>query len=192
MQRLVLRLAATPTYWIELWLVMESSDEHGMRSPSRLQCGRRVIQLVTEIRCGSNEERCWRQAHELDASELRDPNQVKQFRETMQAMLGILNLLGSKSGPYLDSIVPLVCATIENSALGEPRLREFLFEQIQPLLSIGREHVRKHVPQIVALVRRYWQGDGSSDKVQMCCVDLLEEICRVLPDEFRYFAARQN
>ena len=45
----------------------------------------------------------------------------------------------------------------------------------------------EHMPLLLTLVRRYWNGDASSERLQLCCIALLEEMCNVQPDEFRYY-----
>lgn len=77
-------------------------------------------------------------------------------------------------------IIPAFAAVTRNSAA---RLQEFHLQQLAILIGIIKQHVRKYMPDIFALVTDLWENQS----LQLPLVSLIESLGKALDAEFRPF-----
>jgi len=94
----------------------------------------------------------------------------------VQAVVFIFRSLGLKCVPFLPQIVP---AFLRVASVCERGLRENIFQHIGALVSIVKQHIRRFLPGIFALINAFWSH----------CLEhilsLIEEISTALKDEFQ-------
>ena len=93
----------------------------------------------------------------------------------VQAVVFIFRSLGLKCVPFLPHIVP---AFLRVASVCERGLRESIFQHLAALVAIVKQHIRRFLPGIFALINAFW---GHSLEHILC---LVEEISEALKDEF--------
>lgn len=112
---------------------------------------------------------------------LRDPSMISQNMNVISALMNIFRNMGLNSVPYLPKVLPFLFNVMRNS---DDNLCEFMFDQLTKLVHIVRQHMRRFLKDIIALVHEYWVP---SPKIMHPILTLLAEISLAVPDDFRAY-----
>lgn len=111
-------------------------------------------------------------------------NSLAQYHSAViDAIVTIFKTLGLKCVPFLGQIIPAFMAVIRSTPTS--RLETY-FNQLAILVSIVRQHIRAFLPDIITIIREYWDA---SDKVQGTILSLVEAISKSLEGEFKKYLA---
>ncbi|KAK3265871.1 hypothetical protein CYMTET_25479 [Cymbomonas tetramitiformis] len=111
---------------------------------------------------------------------LRDGSLSSHHLMVVRSLMFIFQALGLSCVSYLPKVMPVLFHVMRTCEGG---LREFMFQQLTVLVSIIRQHIRKYLDELLALVYEFW---GNAHLMQHL-LRLLEELSRALHDEFRSF-----
>ena len=114
---------------------------------------------------------------------LNDHSLSQHHASVIEAIMNIFRTLGLECVSFLDRIVPAFLGVIRSS--NSSRLESY-FNQLATLVSIVRQHIRNYLPDIVDLLREYWDQSGS---LQSTILQLVEAISRSLEGEFKIYLA---
>jgi FKBP12-rapamycin complex-associated protein len=114
---------------------------------------------------------------------LRDNSLAQYHSAVIDAIVTIFKTLGLKCVPFLGQIIPGFLAVIRSSP---PNRLESYFNQLGILVTIVRQHIRPHLPQILEVVQEFWQA---TPQVQATVLNLVEAISRSLEGEFKVYLA---
>ncbi|KAH9990569.1 FAT-domain-containing protein [Russula vinacea] len=111
---------------------------------------------------------------------LKDQSLSSQHHTVIEAIMSIFKTQGLKCVTFLPQIIPEFAAVTRSSAA---RLQEFHLQQLAILIGIIKQHVRKYMPDIFALVTDLWENQ----LLQLPLVSLIESLGKALDAEFRPF-----
>lgn len=114
---------------------------------------------------------------------LKDHSLLQHHASVIEAIMNIFRTLGLECVSFLDRIVPAFLGVIRSSTT--TRLESY-FNQLATLVSIVRQHIRNYLPDIVELLREYWDQSVS---LQSTILQLVEAISRSLEGEFKIYLA---
>ncbi|KAF8421355.1 armadillo-type protein [Terfezia claveryi] len=115
---------------------------------------------------------------------LKDSSLAMHHSSVIEAIMNIFKTLGLKCVPFLDKIIPGFVSVIKVSA---PSKVESYFNQLAILVSIVKQHIRNYLPEILQLVREYW---NISPTLLGTILLLVEAIARSLEGEFKLYLAQ--
>jgi FKBP12-rapamycin complex-associated protein len=110
---------------------------------------------------------------------LRDPSLSMHHMAAVQAVMYIVHALGTRVVAFLPEVMPPFLGLLRTC---EPGLRDFMFQQLGDFVSIVRSHIRPHLQEITTLIRESWHSP-----LLVAIVKLVEEISRVLADDFKVY-----
>lgn len=108
---------------------------------------------------------------------LRDSALSSHHTMVVQALMFIFKGLQLNSVQFLKEVMPPLLQLVRTC---ENNLRDFAFQQLGILVSIVKQHIRPHLPELFSLIRDFWQP---SLHVQI--IALVEQIALALSDEFK-------
>ncbi|KAJ5074525.1 serine/threonine-protein kinase mtor [Anaeramoeba ignava] len=108
---------------------------------------------------------------------LADPTLATHHTMVVQALMFICKSLGTRIVPFLGQIMPSFLSAAKKS---EPRLREFLFQQLPGIVTIVRHNIREYTDEILTLIREFW-----GDDVLPYSVQLLEQLSELSAAKFK-------
>jgi len=114
---------------------------------------------------------------------LADHTLVTYHGSVIDAIVTIFKTIGMKCVPFLGQIIPGFISVIKSSH--QSRLDPY-FNQLAILVNIVRQHIRAYLPDIIALIRQYW---NTSRQVQSTILSLVEAISKSLEGEFKRYLA---
>jgi FKBP12-rapamycin complex-associated protein len=114
---------------------------------------------------------------------LQDHSLVQYHGNVIDAIVTIFKTIGIKCVPFLGQIIPGFLSVIRSS---HPNRRESYFNQLAILVSIVKQHIRVFLPEIIEVVREFW---NTSTQVQSTILSLVEAICKSLEGEFKKYLA---
>lgn len=114
---------------------------------------------------------------------LKDNSLVQYHSAVIEAIVTIFKTLGLKCVPFLGQIVPGFLAVIRSSPTS--RLESY-FNQLAVLVSIVRQHIRAFLPEIIEVIREFWDA---SPQVQSTILSLVEAVSKSLEGEFKKYLA---
>eukprot|EP00850_Spirogloea_muscicola_P011604 SM000072S21238 [mRNA] locus=s72:583526:601430:+ [translate_table: standard] len=119
---------------------------------------------------------------------LREPAMSSYHQRVVGSLMYIFKSMGLACIPYLPKVMPDLFHVIR---VCEEGLREFLFWQLAQLVNIVRQHIRKYLPELLALVYDYWSvlllPTSTRSATASPVLNLVEALCRALNDEFRMY-----
>lgn len=121
--------------------------------------------------------------HTLMHNILRETSLAQYHSAVIDAIVTIFKTLGLKCVPFLSQIIPGFISVIRSSPAS--RLESY-FNQMAILVNIVRQHIRAFLPEVIEVVREYWDA---SYQVQGTIVSLVEAIAKSLEGEFRKYLA---
>lgn len=114
---------------------------------------------------------------------LKDQSLVQYHPAVIEAIMNIFRTLGLECVSFLDRIIPAFLLVIRSST--STRLESY-FNQLAVLVTIVRQHIRTHLPDIVAILQEYW---NKSPSLQTTILSLVEAISRSLEGDFKIYLA---
>ena len=111
---------------------------------------------------------------------MKDPCSSTQHTMAVQAVAFIFNVLQMRSVPYIQHILPPFINIIRS---GEPRIKEFLLQQLGQIISVVKKHIRSYLDDIFKVLRELWWNTNSS--MQMTLFNVVDQIVVALGGEFR-------
>ncbi|KPM03125.1 serine/threonine-protein kinase mTOR-like protein [Sarcoptes scabiei] len=113
---------------------------------------------------------------------MKDPNASTHHTMAVQAVAFIFNVLRLRSVPYLQNILPPFINIIRT---GEPRIKEFLLQQLGQIISVVRKHIRSYLDDIFKVLRELWTSNNST--MQLTLFNVVDQIVIALGSEFRNY-----
>lgn len=110
---------------------------------------------------------------------LRDPSLGSQHAAVVAGLSAIFRALGPGSVPFLPKVLPVLLAVARGA---DAPLREYALEQLTQLVRTVRQHARRFLPDLLALLLEFW---GAGPRVTRCCLALLAELALSLRDDLR-------
>jgi FKBP12-rapamycin complex-associated protein len=110
---------------------------------------------------------------------LRDASLSAHHVAAVQAVIIIVEALGTRSVPFLPDIMPPFLGLLR---AGESGMREFMLQQLGTLVSVVKSHIRPYLHDIIALIRESWHSP-----LLVPIIKLVEEVSRVLADDFKQY-----
>ncbi|KAJ1558803.1 phosphatidylinositol kinase- protein kinase tor1, partial [Nowakowskiella sp. JEL0078] len=100
----------------------------------------------------------------------------------VQALIYIFKTMGLKCVPFLprEKIIPALITMIRKSPTS---LQHFHFPQLGILITIIKQHIRNHLPQIISLITDTWETAESIPVLQSSLLSITEIIAKSLPPE---------
>eukprot|EP00002_Diphylleia_rotans_P028068 TRINITY_DN5657_c0_g1_i3.p1 TRINITY_DN5657_c0_g1~~TRINITY_DN5657_c0_g1_i3.p1 ORF type:complete len:1876 (-),score=390.71 TRINITY_DN5657_c0_g1_i3:1816-7443(-) len=126
----------------------------------------------------SSEEYCPTVAISALMRILRDPSLSIHHTSVIQAVMYIFKNLGTKSVPFLPYVMPPFLQVMRTC---EAQFREYLFTQLGQLVGIVKQHIKKYLDDIFALIHENWLGLINH------ILPLVEGISLALNDEFKVY-----
>lgn len=114
---------------------------------------------------------------------LSESSLAQYHSAVIDAIVTIFKTLGLKCVPFLGQIIPAFVTVIRNTPVG--RLDTY-FNQLAILVTIVRQHIRAFLPEIIAVIREYWDA---SAQVQATILSVVEAISKSLEGEFKKYLA---
>lgn len=114
---------------------------------------------------------------------LADPTLVQYHSAVIDAIVTIFKTIGMKCVPFLGQIIPAFISVIRSS---HPSRLDQYFNQLAILVNIVKQHIRAHLPDIIKLLRDFWDV---SKQVQSTILSLVEAISKSLEGEFKKWLA---
>ncbi|OTF77170.1 serine/threonine-protein kinase mTOR-like protein [Euroglyphus maynei] len=113
---------------------------------------------------------------------MKDPQASSQHTMAVQAMAFIFNVLKVRSVPYLPNILPPFINIIRT---GDPKIREFLLQQLGQIISAVKKHIRSYLDDIFKVLRELWTTNNST--MQLTLFNVVDQIVLALGSEFRNY-----
>lgn len=114
---------------------------------------------------------------------LKESSLSQYHSAVIDAIVTIFQTLGLKCVPFLGQIIPGFLSVIRSSPTS--RLESY-FNQLATLVSIVRQHIRAFLPEIIDVIREFWD---TSYSVQSTILSLMEAIATSLEGEFKKYLA---
>ncbi|KAJ4958930.1 hypothetical protein NE237_026041 [Protea cynaroides] len=119
---------------------------------------------------------------------LRDPSLSSYHQKVVGSLMFIFKSMGLGCVPYLPKVLPDLFHTVRNC---EDGLKEFITWKLGTLVSIVRQHIRKYLPELLALISELWSSfslPATNRPVHGSPIlHLVEQLCLALNDEFRTY-----
>lgn len=115
---------------------------------------------------------------------LKDPSLGQHHSSVIDAIMNIFKTLGLKCVPFLGKIIPGFLAVTRACPVSK---LDSYFNQLSILVSIVKQHIRNFLPDILALIRDYWE---SAPGLQANILLLVEAIAHSLEGEFKIYLAQ--
>nr|XP_027196731.1 serine/threonine-protein kinase mTOR-like [Dermatophagoides pteronyssinus] len=113
---------------------------------------------------------------------MKDPQASSQHTMAVQAMAFIFNVLKVRSVPYLPNILPPFINIIRT---GDPKIREFLLQQLGQIISAVKKHIRSYLDDIFKVLRELWTTNNST--MQLTLFNVVDQMVLALGSEFRNY-----
>ncbi|QVM09071.1 phosphatidylinositol kinase- protein kinase tor1 [Coccidioides posadasii str. Silveira] len=114
---------------------------------------------------------------------LSESSLAQYHSAVIDAIVTIFKTLGLKCVPFLGQIIPAFISVIRDTPVS--RLDTY-FNQLAILVTIVRQHIRAYLPEIIVVIREYWDA---SYQVQATILSLVEAISKSLEGEFKKYLA---
>ena len=114
---------------------------------------------------------------------LKDPSLSQHHSSVIDAIMNIFKTLGLKCVTFLPQIIPGFLAVTRTCV---PSKLDSYFNNLGLLVSIVKQHIRPFLPDILTLVRDYW---NPSSTLQPTIINLIESIAHSLEGEFKVHLA---
>lgn len=119
---------------------------------------------------------------------LRDPSLSSYHQKVVDSLMFIFKSMGLACVPYLPKVLPDLFYIVRTCEEG---LKEFITWKLGTLVSIVRQHIRKYLPDLLALISELWSSfslpASSRPAHGSPILHLVEQLCIALNDEFRAY-----
>lgn len=111
---------------------------------------------------------------------LMDSSMSSHHKMVIRSIVFILQSLGLGCVQYLHKIMPVFFHVLRSRQDG---LKDFMFQQLTVIVTIIRQHIRKYLDEMVALIKQRFQ----EPPLPLAALKLLEALSVALNDEFRMY-----
>lgn len=111
---------------------------------------------------------------------LKDPSIAAIHTAIAQSVLFVFKALGLKCVPFLHDIIPGLLQAMKTS---NNTLTEFFFRQLSVLVNVVKQHVRKYLDDILAVIKVFFHVPS----LQPSILILIESIAQALDGEFKIY-----
>ncbi|KAI5778883.1 armadillo-type protein [Geopyxis carbonaria] len=115
---------------------------------------------------------------------LKDPSLAQHHSSVIEAIMNIFKTLGLKCVTFLPQIIPGFLAVTKSAP---PSKLDQYFNNLGLLISIVKQHIRNFLPDILTLIRSYWDPNST---LQPTIINLIESIALSLEGEFKVHLAQ--
>ncbi|KAJ1388343.1 Tetratricopeptide-like helical domain superfamily [Sesbania bispinosa] len=119
---------------------------------------------------------------------LRDPSLASYHLKVVASLMFIFKSMGLGCVPYLPKVLPDLFHTVRTC---EDNLKDFITWKLGTLVSIVRQHIRKYLQDLLALISELWLSftypAQSRPSLGYPVLHLVEQLCLALNDEFRTY-----
>ncbi|GMH23702.1 hypothetical protein Nepgr_025545 [Nepenthes gracilis] len=119
---------------------------------------------------------------------LRDPSLSSYHQKVVGSLVFIFKSMGLGCVPYLPKVLPDLFRIVRTC---DDSLKEFVTWKLGTLVSIMRQHIRKYLPDLLALISELWPSfslPAVNRSVRgLPILHLVEQLCVALNDEFRKY-----
>lgn len=119
---------------------------------------------------------------------LRDPSLSSYHQKVVGSLMFIFKSMGLACVPYLPKVLPDLFYIVRTCEEG---LKEFITWKLGTLVSIVRQHIRKYLPDLLALISELWSSfclpATSRPAPGSPILHLVEQLCIALNDDFRAY-----
>jgi FKBP12-rapamycin complex-associated protein len=115
---------------------------------------------------------------------LKDPSLGQHHSSVIEAIMNIFKTLGLKCVTFLPQIIPGFISVTRQCT---PSKLDQYFNNLSLLVSIVKQHIRNFLPDILALIREYWNPNST---LQGTILNLIEAIAHSLEGEFKVHLAQ--
>ncbi|KAL9244759.1 hypothetical protein vseg_018491 [Gypsophila vaccaria] len=119
---------------------------------------------------------------------LRDPSLSSYHQNVVGSLVYIFKSMGLGCVPYLQKVLPDLFQIVRTC---DDILKDFITWKLGTLVSIVRQHIRKYLPELLALISELWTSFSlppvSRSGRGLPVLHLVEQLCVALNDEFRTY-----
>ncbi|KAM0752153.1 FAT-domain-containing protein [Meredithblackwellia eburnea MCA 4105] len=112
-----------------------------------------------------------------------DPSLSDHHTAVVDAIMYIFRSLRLKVVTFLPQVFPAFLNVMRTCAVG---LQEYYFQNLGQLISMVKQHVRNHLPPILATVRDFWSSSVNPG-LQIIIIDVIQSIALALDAEFKAY-----
>ncbi|KAL8292423.1 hypothetical protein RQP46_001035 [Phenoliferia psychrophenolica] len=112
-----------------------------------------------------------------------DPSLSDHHTAVVDAIMYIFRSLRLKVVTFLPQVFPALLNVMRTCPVG---LQEYYFQNLGQLISMVKQHVRNHLPPILATVRDFWSS-ASNPGLQIIIIDVIQSISLALDAEFKAY-----
>ncbi|XP_076064565.1 serine/threonine-protein kinase Tor isoform X2 [Oratosquilla oratoria] len=114
---------------------------------------------------------------------IRDPTLAQNHNAVVRAVTFIFKSLGVKGVPYLAQVIPSLLCVIRTS---DANFRDFLFQQLSTLINVVKQHIRKHLDDIIGVLKEFWVTGEKLDTT-ITIITVVESIALAVGSEFKIY-----
>ncbi|KAK9677349.1 hypothetical protein RND81_11G138000 [Saponaria officinalis] len=119
---------------------------------------------------------------------LRDPSLSSYHQNVVGSLVFIFKSMGLGCVPYLQKVLPDLFQIVRTC---DDILKEFITWKLGTLVSIVRQHIRKYLSELLALISELWTSFSlppvNRSGRGLPVLHLVEQLCVALNDEFRTY-----
>ncbi|XP_074275847.1 serine/threonine-protein kinase TOR [Silene latifolia] len=119
---------------------------------------------------------------------LRDPSLSSYHQNVVGSLMFIFKSMGLGCVPYLQKVLPDLFQIVRTC---DDILKEFITWKLGTLVSIVRQHIRKYLSELLALISELWTSFSlppvNRSVRGLPVLHLVEQLCVALNDEFRTY-----
>lgn len=120
---------------------------------------------------------------------LKDPSLSQHHSAVIEAIMNIFKTQGLRCVTFLPQIIPGFLQVTRQCDPGSSKVEQH-FNHLSLLISIVKQHIRNFLPEILQLIRDYWQLSlGNYAKLQPTIINLIESIAHSLEGDFKVYLA---
>ncbi|KAI3435635.1 hypothetical protein D9Q98_001694 [Chlorella vulgaris] len=116
---------------------------------------------------------------------LREPSAAALHGKAVAALFEIIQAMGLSFVPYLHKVVPVLLQLTRGA--DDLQRRVDMVRALTDLVVLMRQHVRKFLPDLLALVNDFWGAPGGPAAMLPHILSLLAELSQTLRDDFRFY-----
>ncbi|GAA5970883.1 hypothetical protein JCM11641_004492 [Rhodosporidiobolus odoratus] len=112
-----------------------------------------------------------------------DPSLSDHHTAVVDAIMYIFRSLRLKVVSFLPQVLPAFLNVMRSCPVG---LQEYYFQNLGQLISMVKQHIRNHLPPIMATIRDFWTSTPNAG-LQVIIVDVIQSIALALDAEFKAY-----
>ncbi|KAM0787611.1 hypothetical protein ACM66B_003678 [Microbotryomycetes sp. NB124-2] len=112
-----------------------------------------------------------------------DPSLSDHHTAVVDAIMYIFRSLRLKVVSFLPQVLPAFLNVMRTCPVG---LQEYYFQNLGQLISMVKQHIRNHLPPIMATIRDFWTTT-TNPGLQIIIIDVIQSIALALDAEFKAY-----